>query len=460
MVIQKLLVVLFAYFCLCQTKYQPTWDSIDSRPLPSWYDEDKIGIFIHWGVFSVPSVKSEWFWADWKAGDSEVVNYLKNYYSPNWKYQNFAKDFTAEFYDPNEWAEIFANSGAKYIVLTSKHHEGYCLWPSKYSYSWNAQDVGPGRDILGELATAVRAKNLKFGLYHSYYEWFNQLYLADKANGYKTQDFVDRKTDPELRELVNTYKPSVIWSDGDWDAPDTYWRSKEFLAWLYNESPVKDEVVVNDRWGSGIPCTHGGFFSCQDRYNPGTLQQHKWENAMTIDHKSWGFRRNAKLSDYMTIEELLYQLVSTVSCGGNLLMNVGPTKDGIIAPIFQQRLKDLGTWLSINGDSIYSTRPWTSQNDSLTNGVWYTSKGSDVYAISLQWPKDNTLNLGSAIDLFKNANTSVYLLGHENGEALKWTLGESSVTINFPDKSQVGSEWAYVLKIVPGASVVYGQNKI
>ncbi|CAG9829564.1 unnamed protein product [Diabrotica balteata] len=167
-----------------------------------------------------------------------------------------------------------------------------------------------------------------------------------------------------------------------------------------------------------------------------------------------------KLSEYMTIEALLYELVSTVSCGGNLLMNIGPTKDGVIAPIFQQRLQELGTWLSINGDSIYSTRPWTSQNDTLTNGVWYTRKNSDVYAINLQWPKDNTLNLESAVELFRNTNTEVYLLGDENGQALKWSLNDSSVTINFPDKAKVLSQWAYVLKIVPGASVENKDNII
>lgn len=108
----------------------------------------------------------------------------------------------------------------------------------------------------------------------------------------------------------------VIWSDGDWEANDTYWHSKEFLAWLYNESPVKDSVVVNDRWGYMTGCAHGGFFNCADRYSPGTLQAHKWENALTIDRDSWGFRRNAQLKDYLSIEEILAELVKTVSCGG------------------------------------------------------------------------------------------------------------------------------------------------
>lgn len=110
----------------------------------------------------------------------------------------------------------------------------------------------------------------------------------------------------------------MIWSDGEWEAPDTYWGSKEFLAWLYNDSPVKDTVVSNDRWGTNTLCKHGGFYTCQDRYNPGVLQPHKWENCFTIDGRSWGFRRNAPLSDYLTINKLLEQLVQTVSCGGSL----------------------------------------------------------------------------------------------------------------------------------------------
>ena len=183
---------------------------------------------------------------------------------------------------------------------------------------------------------------MKFGLYHSLYEWFNPLWLSDKENNFTTSDFVNFKILPELHELIDLYKPEVVWSDGEWEAPDTYWKSKEFLAWLFNESPVKDTVVVNDRWGHETLCHHGDFYTCTDRYNPGILQPHKWENCMTIDKKSWGYRRNAPLADYLTLADLVKELVITVSCGGNLLMNVGPTKDGIIAPIYQERLRDMG----------------------------------------------------------------------------------------------------------------------
>lgn len=145
-----------------------------------------------------------------------------------------------------------------------------------------------------------------------------------------------------MKEIVNKYTPEVIWSDGDWEAPDTYWKSKEFIAWLYNESPVSKTVVTNDRWGINTPCKHGGFHTCTDRYNPGVLQSHKWENAMTIDSKSWGNRANARIEEYLTSQDLINELVSTISCGGNILINVGPAKTGLIEPIFVERLYDMG----------------------------------------------------------------------------------------------------------------------
>jgi len=167
-------------------------------------------------------------------------------------------------------------------------------------------------------------------------------------------------------------------------------------------------VVVNDRWGDGISCHHGGYYTCDDRYNPGHLQLHKWENAFTIDQHSWGYRRNANLADYIDTASLLNQLVSTVSCGGNFLLNVGPTADGRIAPIFAQRLTDIGQWLSVNGEAIYSTVPWRAQNESAV-GVWYTSKGMHTYAIALSWPTNNELHLAIPVT---TSQTSVTLLGY------------------------------------------------
>ncbi|XP_063240925.1 alpha-L-fucosidase-like [Bacillus rossius redtenbacheri] len=431
------------------TKYEPTWESLDSRPLPDWYQNAKIGIFVHWGVFSVPSFGSEWFWKNWKDNTSAYVEFMERNYPPGFTYQDFAPQFTAEFFDPDEWAEIFENSGARYVVLTSKHHEGYTLWPSAFSFSWNAMDVGPKRDLLGDLMKSIRYKtSLKFGLYHSLYEWYNPLYLQDKASGFLSQIFAKDKTMPELYELVNTYQPEVIWSDGDWEAPDSYWNSTEFVAWLYNESPVRDTVVVNDRWGKDVPCKHGDFYTCTDRYNPGVLVKHKWENCMTLDKHSWGYRRNAKLSDYLTTHELITTVVETVSCGGNILINVGPTKEGTITPIFQQLLRDLGTWLNVNAEAMYPAVPWTHQNDSKTSGVWYTKsseadEGYPVFAVVLNWPADERLLLGSP-QLSPGAN--ITLLGTEGN--LKWSETAGGIQVQFPPRTSVQTSWAWVIKML------------
>ncbi|KAB0797377.1 hypothetical protein PPYR_08371 [Photinus pyralis] len=438
-------IAIFAFtYCDGQVRYDPTWESLDKRPLPQWFDEAKFGIFLHWGVYSVPSFGSEWFWSNWKSGNKDIVSFMKKNYPPNFTYQDFAKDFSAQLFDPNAWAKLFVRAGAKYVVLTSKHHEGYTLWPSKYSFSWNVRDVGPNRNLLGELAAAVRTTNVRFGVYHSLYEWYNPLYLSDKGSNFTKNNFVSQKVIPEMMELVQDYTPDVIWSDGDWEANDTYWKSTEFLAWLYNESPVKDTVVVNDRWGKGIPCRHGDFYNCKDRYDPGVLQKHKWENAMTVDKGSWGYRRNVNYDSFYTVKELIQVLAETVSCGGNLLVNVGPTSDGRIDPIFEDRLINLGRWLSINGRAIYATKPWQYQKDSLAP-VWYTSSKSVIYAIVLDWPPSNTLSLASSISAFKINATKVSLLG--NPENLHWEFVNNTVSIKFPDKATVKCDWSWTLQI-------------
>lgn len=402
------------------TNYTPDWASLDSRPLPKWYDGAKVGIFIHWGVYSVPPFGSEWFWWNWKGEANEnYTNYMTKHYKPGFTYQEFAKDFTAELFDANEWADIFEKSGARYIVLTSKHHDGYALWPSLNSFGWNAKDVGPHRDLVEELRDAIiKNSNLKFGLYHSLYEWFNPLYLKDKDSNFSSTKFVDSKIWPEMVELVEKYKPEVLWSDGEWEAPVEYWKSLEFIAWLYNASPVRDTVVTNDRWGHETLCQHGDFYTCHDRYNPGVLQTHKWENAFTLDRKSWGNRQNTLLEDYMTAEEVIEQLVTTVSCNGNVLINVGPTSAGKIQPIFIERLLQMGKWLKTNGEAIYGSKPWIYQNDTLTPGVWYTAGKRTgvtkqlVYATVLNYPfETNSVELRAVGNYFVK-DTDVYLLGY------------------------------------------------
>jgi alpha-L-fucosidase len=331
---------------------EPTWESLDNRTLPGWYQDAKFGIFLHWGIFSVPSFGSEWFWQYWKSGNSEYEAFINKTERPVFSYTEYASRFTALLYDPDQWADIFAKAGAQYVVLTSKHHEGYCMWNSTSiptTWNWNAMEVGPQRDVLGELSRAVQAtkssltgETIQFGVYHSLYEWFNPLYLSDRRNNFTTSRFVDEKTMPELYDLVRRYRPTLIWSDGEGKAPSSYWKATKFLQWYATESPVADKAVWNDRWGTDTLCKHGGFITCRDRYNPGILLPKKWENAFTIDRTSWGLNRNASFSDYLTVKDLVHLMIQVVAFNGNFLLNAGPAADGTIHPIFVDRLLGIG----------------------------------------------------------------------------------------------------------------------
>nr|CAD7401769.1 unnamed protein product [Timema poppensis] len=468
--IPALVVLVGSCFSQDTVRYNATWDSLDTRPLPQWYDDAKFGIFIHFGVFSVPSYRSEWFWSHWQSeytvflppyvseddDQPEFAEFMAQNYPPNFTYQDFAPDLTAEFFDPDEWVEIIQASGAKYLVLTTKHHEGFALWPTKHSFGWNSKEVGPNRDIVGDLAASVRKTVLHLGLYHSRYEWFNPLYLRDKANNYETQTFVDQRSMPQLYELVNSYKPDIVWSDGAWES-STYWKATEFIAWLFNDSPVKDTVVVNDRWGTDSDCTHGSYVTCADSYNPGerfmdgVLQARKWESALPLTNNDWGYNREASLSDFLSIQELLTNLVKAVSTGGNLLLNVGPSKEGVMTPMYEERLLQIGSWLQINGEAIYATKPWIHQNDADSTNIWYTASknSSAVYAISLSWPSGGQLALGS-VTLAEDSE--VTLLG--NNGALQWTNKDDVVTVQLPDKDVVSSQWAWVLKLTETQALI------
>jgi alpha-L-fucosidase len=387
-----------------QKTYQPNWESIDSRPIPSWFEDAKFGIFIHWGLYSVPSYSptardkvsvydryAEWYWHRWTEASSTQKNFKdfqNRVYGAGFKYQDFVNSFNAEMYQPEEWAERLKASGAKYVVLTSKHHEGFTLWPSKYSWNWNAVDVGPHRDLLGDLTKAVRGQGLKMGYYYSLLEWYHPLYKKETI-----EQYVDQHMLPQMKELVNTYKPDVFWTDGEWDYPSDTLKSTQFLRWLYNESPVKDSVVVNDRWGKETRSKHGGFFTTEyDLINDGDAKgakfEHPWEECRGIAG-SFGYNRNEILEDYSTSEELVHILINKVARGGNLLLNIGPTADGRIPVIMQQRLSDIGAWLKVNGESIYFSRKWDNAPAvKLQTTVYFTKKGQDLYVIETKWQQN------------------------------------------------------------------------
>ncbi len=365
---KSLLLILFCFtiFISNAQKYDANWTSLNQRKIPSWFHQDKFGIFIHWGVYAVPSYApviensgdsySEWYWWRIKTGQKNFTDFHVKNYGADFLYPQFEKSFKAELYDPKAWAAVFKKSGAKYIVLTSKHHEGYAMWDSKeadksWGRPWNAVTGTPKRDLLGDLTNAVNDAGLKMGFYYSLYEWFNPLYLKDKKR------YVNEHLFPQFKDLVTKYKPQVIFSDGEWDMTDDEWRSPELLSWLYNESPVGKTVVVNDRWGKNTRGKNTESTYTTSEYGSGMNPNVTWEESRGIGH-SYGYNRNEKLEDYKTGHDLTLMLIDIVSRGGNLLLDIGPTADGRIPVIMQQRLTDIGSWLKVNGEAIYGTEAY------------------------------------------------------------------------------------------------------
>jgi len=434
-------------------RYRPDWASLDSRPVPAWFDEAKFGIFIHWGVYSVPAwapvekggeVKgaepyAEWYWKKLEDRRGPTWEFHRRAYGEATKYQEFAPAFRAEMFDPDGWADLFARSGARYVVLTSKHHDGYALWPSAQSPGWNSADVGPRRDLAGDLAKSVRARGLKMGFYYSLYEWYHPLYAADLRR------YVDEHMLPQMRDLVTRYRPSILWTDGEWEHPSADCRSAEFLAWLFHEAPGRDEIVVNDRWGQATRSRHGGFYTTEyGKVHLGQGQQlgprRKWEECRGMG-TSFGYNRNEGAEDYQTAGALVRLLVETVSRGGNLLLDIGPTADGRVPAIMQDRLLEIGRWLETNGEAIYGTRAWRVASDG--DRVRYTSKGAAVYAVSLGWPGRR---LALAAPKPSRA-TTIRLLGH--GVPLRWRYAAGKLLIDVPALSvdEVPSRHAHVFRL-------------
>ncbi len=466
------MIVLFKNSTHAQT-YKPTWESLDSRPIPRWFNEAKFGIFIHWGVYSVPAWRpissklyasyAEWYYArvidDFQYGGDAF--HRKNY-GQDFEYRDFGPMFKAELFDPDLWADLFKRSGAKYVVLTSKHHDGFCLWPTRspYKKNWNSMDIGPKRDLVGELTEAVRKKGLKMGLYYSLIEWETNPtqrtesgYFLNKKTIEKYRIPIDKYVDdhmlPQIKELVLNYKPALIFSDaGEWDESEAYWKTKEFLTWLYNEAPNKDEVVVNDRWCKGMPGKHGDYFSSEYKDTDAVGMDHSWEESRGVGG-SYGFNRAENIDDYSTSRELIHELIDIASRGGNLLLNVGPDADGRIPVIMQQRLIGIGQWLQVNGEAIYGTRAWRNAPQKKREeepDVFFTTKGKDLFVICTSWPMEDLV--------VENVNVKgkpdVTMLGLD--KKIAWKISGDEIIIRPPQISpgDVPCEHAYVFRISNG----------
>ena len=344
-----------------ESRTLPSWEQLRSREYPKWFSHDKLGIFIHWGVYSVPSYGgaesyAEWYLLGLKHGTHNRVDFMKKNYGKDFTYRDFAPLFKAELFDPDEWAEIFKKSGAGYVVLVSKHHDGYCLWPSAYAPGWNSVDTGPGRDIVGEVAEAVRKRGIRFGLYYSLPEWDHPLYRWYEDPNDSIGDYVEQHMIPQFKEVVSAYRPDLIFTDGEWYNTAEQWHARELISWYYNL--VGPDAIVNDRWGSGADI---GFRTPE--YSSGGLNADRpWAEVRGLG-RSFGLNRNEKLSAYMSPRDLIHLFARTVAYGGGLIINVGPAADGKIPLLQQERIEALGEWLEINGEAIYGSERWVRSGE-------------------------------------------------------------------------------------------------
>jgi len=339
-----------------QKQIGESWEELRSRPYPQWFKDAKLGVFIHWGVYSVPAYGgaesyAEWFLRGIQSGAQNRVDFMKNNYGENFQYKDFAPLFKAELFDADEWAEIFENAGAKYIILVSKHHDGYCLWPSKYAPGWNSVDVGPRRNLVDEIATAVRKKGIRFGLYYSLPEWNNPLHEWYVAPHDSIHTYVKQHMIPQFKEVVETFKPDLLFTDGEWFNTAEDWHARHLISWYYNL--VGDDAIVNDRWGHGADI---GYITPE--YSAGGVKTDRpWAEVRGLG-RSFGLNRYEKLDAYMTPTELIHLFVRTVAHGGGLTINVGPYADGKIPLIQQERIEQLGKWVKNNEEAIYASTTW------------------------------------------------------------------------------------------------------
>jgi alpha-L-fucosidase len=447
-------------------RYETNWESLDQRPVAGWFQDAKLGIFIHWGPYSVPAFTpkgtySEWYqyWLQNKTlfgngqfkGD-EVYEYHRRTYGEDFPYYRFGELFTADLFDPKQWAALFARSGARYVVITTKHHDGYCLWPSEQAndrgFPWNSVAVGAERDLIGELTPAVKAAGLKMGFYYSLYEWFHPWWQEDRER------FVTEHFHPQFKDLVERYQPDILWGDGEWDMPAEDWKTPELLAWLFNESSVRDSVVINDRWGKGIRQKHGGYFTTE--YEASAEYSRPWEECRGMGF-SFGYNHNEDIEDYNSPQTLILMLVDIVSHGGNLLLDIGPDHRGKIPVIMQERLLQIGRWLETNGEAIYGTRPWKrseqwseGRRDYKPEGqhylggdyvlkltvdpepgyaakeLYFTRKEDNLYAISPLWPGKSMI----IRDVNLPSDCRITWLGTD--QALSWRQRGPDVEVTMP----------------------------
>jgi len=449
---------------VAQGPFQGNWQSLEAYQVPDWYRDAKFGIFIHWGVYSVPAFESEWYPRNmYLQKEATFKHHIATFGPQNqFGYKDFIPRFTAEHFDARHWAEVFRKSGAKYVVPVAEHHDGFPMYDCSFT-DWSAAKMGPKRDAVGELASAVRAEGLHFGAssHRAEHWWFynggmtfdsdvkdpRYAGLYGPAKPDKTQpdeaylkDWLARTT-----EIVDKYQPDLVWFDWWIEQPVFQPYLQTFAAFYYNRGA---------EWKRGVAINYKNK-SFPDKaavldIERGQLDKQRpifWQTDTSIGEKSWGYIEGEK---FRTADSLVSELADIVSKNGALLLNIGPRPDGTIPEQAEKILLELGQWLSINGEAVYGTRPWTVYGEGPTKVVGgsfkdtaghpftsqdirFTNKGDTLYAIALAWPQDGKLSiksLGSGAANTKSDIKTVELVG--STAKLKWHRSKDGLHVDLP----------------------------
>jgi alpha-L-fucosidase len=472
-----------------QGPFRPDWNSLSQYRVPDWYRDAKFGIFIHWGVYSVPAFGSEWYPRQMYLAGSAENQHQVSVYGPVTKfgYKDFIPLFKAQHYDPQAWAHLFKESGARYVVPVFEHHDGFQMYDSNLS-DWTAVKMGPHRDLVGDLEKATRAEGLYFGAssHRIEHDWFMdggrsissdvndpqyaafygpaEEQLEDKTGGSNLQDdwtYVSPAYANDWlardAEIVQKYHPDIIFFD--WWIGQPYVRPylAKFAAYYYNESSQRGPVgIITYKWvdmqkDSGVLDIERGQLD--------QLFDRVWQTDTSVSNKSWGYIEH---DTYKTPAFIVHQLADVVSKNGNLLLNIGPRSDGTIPDEVQQVLLAVGGWLKVNGEAIYGTRPWVSYGEGPTKvaagsfqdtktqeytaeDFRFTTKGNNLYAIELAWSsgKEAVIHSLSEGALKGKQIRSVALLGSD--AQLTYDLRADGLHIGLPP--QPGEGYAYAFRI-------------
>jgi alpha-L-fucosidase len=442
-------------FTLGVADYQATDASLGGHESPYWFDDAKFGIFVHWGVYSVPAWSppgeqyAEWYWRWMEDPDNAVHAYHARTYGESFAYDDFIPMFTAAKFDPAAWVRLFQAAGAKYYVLTAKHHEGFALFDSAVS-GRDAVELGPHRDLVKALFDASRryTPELRNGLYFSLPEWYNPdgpwmghgpvnpyTGAAEPYTGYRSgRDFVHDYQAPQLREIVDQYDPDVIWCDIG-GAND----SRSVLAEYFNRAknrPAPKDVTVDDR--CGIP-THD-FTTPEYTTYPDTVVR-KWEASRGLDPRSYGYNQATPDELYMTADEVVDTLVDVTSKNGNFLLDIGPRADGSIPDIMRTRLRETGDWLRVNGEAIYGTTYWSRM--AAQGPLRFTVRQNEAfYVTSLDEPGAQVV-VDAPVPV--RAGDRVTMLGY--GGSLNWAWRNGKLVIDVPAEARAAGRWAWTFKV-------------